>query len=185
MGNTISKNLSYLRRKKGYTQKELAKKTGLSVSFISHIENKVSEPSDENLIKIADALDVSVSDLKVDDNLKKLNNDDIELLKLLTKLTLNSKISWKLEYNDNHKNLLVTNINDVNYKLRYMINYSGYVYFIVLEIVSDFVEEPISIRSDVHNNYDYLFELVQSINNSERDQYPIFKFLKDLEKLDY
>ena len=184
MGNTISENLSFFRRKKGYTQKELAKNTGLSVSFISHIENKVSEPSEENLVKIADALDVSVSDLKVDDNLKKLKNDDIELIKLLTKLTSNSKISCKLEQSSNYRNLLSTNINDVNYKLIYSSNMNGDVYFIVLNIISDIVEKPISIRSDVNNNYDYLFELVQSINNLEREQYPIFKFLKDLEKLD-
>ena len=44
MNNTISENLAFYRRKRNLTQKELAEKTGLSISFISHIENKVSEP---------------------------------------------------------------------------------------------------------------------------------------------
>ncbi|MDU1316914.1 helix-turn-helix transcriptional regulator, partial [Anaerococcus hydrogenalis] len=94
MNNTISENLAFYRRKRNLTQKELAEKTGLSISFISHIENKVSEPSDENLKKIADALGVLPSDLKSDGDLKKIKNENIELVKLLIKLTREEKIKW-------------------------------------------------------------------------------------------
>lgn len=183
MNNTISENLAFYRRKRNLTQKELAKKTGLSISFISHIENKVSEPSDENLKKIADALGVSVSDLRVDENLKKLKNEDIELLKLLIKLTLNLKIEWGFTV-DNYGDCYYTNINDVDYRIRYRLNNSGDIYYIYLSIVSELTSKPIMIDSENNNNYDYLFELVQTITNLERDKNPVFKYLKDLENLD-
>ena len=101
MKNDISKNLAYFRRKRNMTQKELAKRTGLSISFISHIENKISEPSDENLKKIAEVLEVSPSDLQQNEDLKTIRDENLELIKLLIKLTLEEKIEWE-KMSDEH-----------------------------------------------------------------------------------
>lgn len=184
MSNTISENLAFYRRKRNLTQKELAEKTGLSISFISHIENKVSEPSDENLKKIADALGVSVSDLRVDENLKKLKNENIELIKLLTKLTRDLKIKWECN-NNGYGDYYISEINNNTYNLSYGFNIGGEIDYIKLEIISDNLRNPVIIDSQNDNNeYNYLFNLINEIKTLEHDNSPVFSFLKDLEELD-
>lgn len=59
----IGKMVQLLRRKKGLSQTELAEKTDLSVSYISHIETAVKRASLESLVRIANALDVTVDQL--------------------------------------------------------------------------------------------------------------------------
>lgn len=60
-------NLEYYRKKKGFSQRELAKKTGLSSAFISQVENELNKPSEESLKLIADALEVSPEELNFND----------------------------------------------------------------------------------------------------------------------
>ncbi|WP_126429080.1 helix-turn-helix domain-containing protein [Brevibacillus marinus] len=59
--NNIGKLLRDLRRKKGLTLKELAEKTGLSISFLSQVENSKCSITLQSLSKISDALEVSRS----------------------------------------------------------------------------------------------------------------------------
>lgn len=59
----FAKRLKTLRLEKQLTQKELAKITGLSTSFISSMERGINAPSFETLESIAKALGVSVEDL--------------------------------------------------------------------------------------------------------------------------
>lgn len=51
------------RKKAGITQEKLAEKADLSTVFISRIERGVESPSVDNLVKIAKALRVKVTDL--------------------------------------------------------------------------------------------------------------------------
>lgn len=48
---------------KGMTQKTLARKIGISVTYLSEIENGKSKPSLKLLARIAAALNVSINDL--------------------------------------------------------------------------------------------------------------------------
>ena len=52
-----------LRIAQGLTQKQLAKAVGISRVFITQVENNQKQPSVLNLIKIAKALNVIMSDL--------------------------------------------------------------------------------------------------------------------------
>lgn len=52
----VGKKIKSIRNIRGLTLKDLAEKTGLSISFISDIENGRRNPSPENLENIADAL---------------------------------------------------------------------------------------------------------------------------------
>lgn len=52
-----------LRKKRNLTQQELADKVGKGLNFIGKIEVAFSKPSLDTLIDIAEALEVSVSDL--------------------------------------------------------------------------------------------------------------------------
>ena len=51
------------RKETGFSQEKLAEKANLSTVFISRIERGVESPSVDNLLKIAKALGVRVSDL--------------------------------------------------------------------------------------------------------------------------
>jgi len=59
----IGDNIKLLRTHKKLTLKDLAEKATLSVSFISDIENGRRIPRLENLQKLAEALEVSISEL--------------------------------------------------------------------------------------------------------------------------
>jgi len=56
----IAQKISALRKQKGLTLKELSDKTGLSISFLSQIENGASSLAITSLKKVADALDVPI-----------------------------------------------------------------------------------------------------------------------------
>ena len=82
---SVGDKLRALRKQNKLTLKELSKKTSLSISFISDIENKRRNPSIDNLKILANALNVSVSEL-LDEKLyapttNKVNNNDDEDLR--------------------------------------------------------------------------------------------------------
>ena len=54
-------NIKQKRMEKGLSQQNLADKAGLSLNFIGKIEVAYSKPSMDSIIKIADALEVTVS----------------------------------------------------------------------------------------------------------------------------
>lgn len=61
--NLFSVRLKELRLKKGLTQTELGEKVGVKQSTFTNWENGKREPSFENLIKLADLLEVSLDSL--------------------------------------------------------------------------------------------------------------------------
>lgn len=61
---SIGKKLREIRRSKGFTMKELSKKSKVSQSYISDLENeKNNKPSIDILNKLAKALEVPITDL--------------------------------------------------------------------------------------------------------------------------
>lgn len=60
MDNTLGKRVASLRKRRGDTQKDLADRAGLSIPFISDIENDKRSPGSESLLRLADALGVSM-----------------------------------------------------------------------------------------------------------------------------
>ncbi len=59
----LSKNLKFLRKEKGIGQDALAKELNISVKTVSHWETGYSQPSIEQLIRLADFFDVSIDEL--------------------------------------------------------------------------------------------------------------------------
>lgn len=61
----IGLKIAYYRKKKGYTQTQLAEMVGISSNYLSLIErgNKGQSYSMETLFKIAEALEITVSEL--------------------------------------------------------------------------------------------------------------------------
>jgi len=64
---TLGERIKFLRKSKKVTLRELSKKIGISISFLSDIENDRSNPSLERLRDIAGGLEVSLSYLLGED----------------------------------------------------------------------------------------------------------------------
>lgn len=62
----IGKKIKYIRTEKGITQKELASKLGTSQQNLAQYENGKRNPKLETVRKIAEALDVTISELQPD-----------------------------------------------------------------------------------------------------------------------
>ena len=102
----VGKRIREYRKSKSYTQDELAEIVGIDTVSLSKIETGRNYPSSENLMKLAEALDVEVyeffiqdmvktNDELLDDIYKEINKMKNERKKLHTLLvsakTLNSK----------------------------------------------------------------------------------------------
>ena len=66
---TLGLKIAYYRKKRGYTQENLAEKVGISLNFLAHVEGTgtIRGISLETLFKIADVLQVAPSKLLEDD----------------------------------------------------------------------------------------------------------------------
>lgn len=105
----IGPKIRYLRKKNNYTLKELAEKTGLSISFISDIENGRRKPSIDNLNKLSKALGASVDILlkeqtKIPDNKTNLIKE-AQILVEDPQIRAIARASRKLS--SDHKDLLI------------------------------------------------------------------------------
>ncbi len=65
---TVGKKIRSIRMRKGLSQLQLSEMVEVSPPYISYIENGVKNASIETLVKIANALQVSIDEL-LDDNL--------------------------------------------------------------------------------------------------------------------
>jgi transcriptional regulator with XRE-family HTH domain len=63
MNNELAQRIKALRNRKGYSQEELAEKTGLSLRTIQRIENGETEPRGDSLKRLAAAFDVSPDEI--------------------------------------------------------------------------------------------------------------------------
>lgn len=61
--STFSKNLKYYRKKKGFSQYDLADKSGISQRMIGHYETHATRPSLSKIEILAKALGIKTSDL--------------------------------------------------------------------------------------------------------------------------
>jgi transcriptional regulator with XRE-family HTH domain len=62
------KNIKQLMQQRGFTQKQLAKLSNASLSYLKKIEQEKVKPSTKVLARIANALGVTINELREDDN---------------------------------------------------------------------------------------------------------------------
>ncbi|CDH90863.1 helix-turn-helix transcriptional regulator [Clostridium botulinum] len=110
---SVGEKLKLFRNKKDLTLKELNKLTGISISFISDIENNRRNPSIDNLKILAKALDVQVSQL-LDEGTSRLPQKNISIDDKLDELEEDMKILFlkakKLSKEDRQKVLKMMDI---------------------------------------------------------------------------
>ena len=94
--------IAQAREDRGWSQEDLARHTGLQPSAISHFETGTRRPSFGNLLKLADALEISVDQLMgratttgktatVQDLLGELSFDDLDLVERFARMLLGRK----------------------------------------------------------------------------------------------
>lgn len=97
----FSENLKTIRKAKGYTQEELAIKIHVVRQTVSKWEKGLSVPDADALTKIADVLEVSVSELLGAEMKEEINRNEVaeQLAKVNEQLTIKSKrikLVWKI-----------------------------------------------------------------------------------------
>ena len=99
--------LREIREKKGISQKGLGEKLGLADTTISSYERGLCDPSVDNLIKIADILDVSVDTLLGHDSnlidLNVLSENQKQVVNIITKEMEDNDVAKVLGYIDSLK----------------------------------------------------------------------------------
>ncbi len=88
MKKNISNNIINLLSEKKLTQKNLAQASGITESAISHYVHGTRIPNNENLIKIAKALETTTEYL-LNQPQKNRKEDDIKVIKKLIKKNIN------------------------------------------------------------------------------------------------
>lgn len=186
-------NLEYYRKKKKMTQGELAKKIGVSTTFVSQIENGISNPSDENLLKISEILNVSVNDLNLSNRNTLSSNTDIiiELIRLLKMKTKSNLIEW-IDYDDNSIDFTIykTTVKDTEYLL--IVNPDENLNSnLDIEVEQSLILEiktkgNNTIRITDENNQEYQKELgllLYEIQKPEFDYYTVKRLIQELNDL--
>ena len=94
----LSKNLKIFRKRKGLTQENVAEALNVVRQTISKWEKGISVPDADMLIKLAEILDVSVSELIGSDVADEKNEDMIavELARVVEQLTSRNRRSKKV-----------------------------------------------------------------------------------------
>jgi transcriptional regulator with XRE-family HTH domain len=59
----LAERLRELRHEKGWSQERLAEEAGMHRTYLAGIERALRNPALENLVKLANALDITLSDL--------------------------------------------------------------------------------------------------------------------------
>ena len=99
---SIGENIKKIRKENGLTQAEFSKKIGISLTYLSDLENNRKSPSVETLDKMAEKLGVSTTYLINGDKYALLYNQDIEAIdfkrikslnKSLTSIVIKNKIT--------------------------------------------------------------------------------------------
>jgi len=60
---TIANNLRVMRAKKRFSQEQLAEMAGISAKYLTRIENEKVNPSVLILLKLANALEITINDI--------------------------------------------------------------------------------------------------------------------------
>ena len=82
MKNIISKNIRMLRKRSGLSQEKLAKKCGMTLRYISYLENAGQNTTIDTLQRLAIALDTSVEELLQDPDKRSSRSPDPKFLLL-------------------------------------------------------------------------------------------------------
>lgn len=108
--SAVGKRIRSFRKKRGYTQAELAEILGYSIQHLSHIENGITKMSIDFVIALANALEVSLDELFKDDLTFLLSDTEEDNIAAVLK-------SCKSEEKESLKKILTIIQSDLNFYL--------------------------------------------------------------------
>ena len=91
----IAENIKTLRKKKNWSQSELAEKIGVHLTHINRIENGKYNPSIEDIIKLSEIFEVSIEEIFNTTGDKKNTIDVLQNTPLYQKIKLIEKLNEK------------------------------------------------------------------------------------------
>jgi transcriptional regulator with XRE-family HTH domain len=100
----FGKNIKSLRNRRNWSQADLAENANISINFLGDIERGNKWPHPETLTKLADALEVKVSELFFEEDAK-LNEDTEILMSRFVKdvsLTINKSLTLSVNQSIEH-----------------------------------------------------------------------------------
>ena len=166
----LNDNIKKYRQLKDLTQKQLADKVGISGAFMSLIEQGKNKPSEENLKKIAEVLEVSVEDLTIEEFITPTE----EILKLLIELTEKEIIKWSIidDMVDDYE--ISSEVNGIKYYFEFytMENINNNISF------KDEVIKPCSLNE--RKLFKKLYDTIMMFQNRDT---PIYEAINDLKNL--
>ena len=86
----VGRRIRYYRRKKGFTQEQLAFEIQTSAAYLSNIERAVKKPSLQKLMQISETLNISIDDL-VSPSPFPINGDRNNLEEIITQYSKKKK----------------------------------------------------------------------------------------------
>lgn len=114
----IGRNIAKLRVSRGLSQGDLGREIGLTPSAISNIENAVSYPSVDTLIRFASFFSVTLDYLLTDKAFKQLEELQLKSKLLTTEMFLKSGKPQKSSYEiDNKEYFYEERKNEIIYKV--------------------------------------------------------------------
>ena len=114
----IGRNIAKLRVSRGLSQGDLGKEIGLTPSAISNIENSISYPSVDTMIRFASYFSVTLDFLITDKDVKQLEELQLKSKLLTTEMFLKSGKSQNGLYEiDNKKYFFEERQNEIIYKV--------------------------------------------------------------------
>ncbi len=114
----IGRNISRLRTSRGLSQSDLGKEIGLTPSAISNIENAVSYPSIDTLIRFANFFSVTMDYLLSNKDIEQLEELQLKSKLLTTEMYLKSGKPKKSSYViDNKEYFFEENQHEISYKV--------------------------------------------------------------------
>lgn len=118
----IGKNVTKYREALSISQRELARRVGISGQMVSKIENDLTNPSMETLNKIAIALNCTIYDLTLDTEELQKDVTVLESEEHIIELAENCGFTLKKEYDDDgdgeYLRYVYISFNDKEFKLR-------------------------------------------------------------------
>lgn len=119
----IGRNIAKLRISRGLSQGDLGKEIGLTPSAISNIENAVSYPSIDTLIRFAEFFSVTMDYLLSNKDIEQLEELQLKSKLLTTEMFLKSGKPQKSLYEINNKEYLFEEKqHEITYKVSESIN---------------------------------------------------------------
>lgn len=105
---TLGKRIREFRKERELTLKELAKKIGISYSFLSAIERNIKKPSLPTIKQIADTLNIPVTYLFSENSAEKKIGDKLKLIREGRSLSI-SKLAELTDINEDRLNKIENN----------------------------------------------------------------------------